>query len=194
MIRTERALAFIYVAMMIAIAVYAIPSNDQHSFLAVRYLGANTRIANTLFIRPSNLSLSGRLHLDRLQVELVGKYVKEPIAPGAAIALANLASWPDLSDDLIPVILSDEPDWMTFNEGSVVDVWKDDKLITLHGAEVQAIVQPDKNKKTWLVLLRRNDLVPDYLSDSDLAKSNSPVTVRLDGLPHRPQQPAAHKS
>ena len=194
MIRTERALAFIYVAAMIAIAIWAIPSNDRYNFLAVRYLGANTRVANMLFTKPPNLSLAGRLRLDRLQLELVGKYVKKPIKPGDAIVPTNLASWPDLSDDLIPVALSDEPDWMTFNEGSMVNVWKGDKPITLHGAEVQAIVRPDESKKTWLVLLRRSDLVPDYLSNSDLAKSDSPVKMRLDGLPHRPQQPAAHKS
>jgi hypothetical protein len=109
-------------------------------------------MASTLWIEPRERSLSGRIELDRLEEELLGKYIRQPVEAGAPIVRANVMPWPDLPDeDVVTVTLEGEPDWLMLNQGSTVEVWIGQKAATPRYALVQAIVASD-NK--WIALLR----------------------------------------
>ena len=118
--------------------------------------------------------------LDRLEEELSGKYIKQPVDTGHAIAPDNVTSWPVMPDeDIVPVPLEAEPEWMTLNQGSMVEVWLGDKLATRQPALVEAIVGAGAQ---WTALLRRSDFASDALKTwADKPK------VRLIRLPRKPQ-------
>ena len=99
---------------------------------------------------------------------------------GQEIAPENVASWPTMPDeDLVPVPLEGEPDWMTLNQGSMVEVWLGEKLATRQPALVEAIVGAGAQ---WTALVRRSDFAADALKNwADKPK------LRLTRLPRKPQ-------
>ena len=176
-------MALMYTVAMVGTAFVAVPDRrDRNYVVATRYLGPNTRIASTLWIEPRGQSPLGRIELDRLEAELSGKYIRQPVEAGKPITRANVMPWPDLPDeDIVPVILDDEPDWLMLNQGSTVEVWIGQKVATLKNAVVLAIVASDKK---WIALLRRSDFAPGTLG-SPADKS----ALRLVRLPHKPPPP-----
>jgi len=89
---------------------------------------------------------------------------------------------PDLPDeDIVQVVLDDEPDWLMLNQGSTVDVWIGQKRANFQYAVVQAIVASGKK---WAILLRRKDFDPDILRNT-----TDKATLHLVGLPHKPPKP-----
>jgi hypothetical protein len=182
-----RFLAIFYVGAILCVTFVAVPDQRDRSFvLAARYLGPNTRMARTLWIEPRGQSLSDRIERDRLEEELLGKYVRRPIEGGAPIARADVMPWPDVpNEDVVPVLLDGEPDWMMLNQGSTVEVWIGPKAATPHYALVQAIVTSDTK---WIALLRRSDFAPDMLGNP-----GDKPTLRLVRFPHKPPPPPPPK-
>jgi hypothetical protein len=182
-----RMLAIIYAVAMVGVAFLAVPDHRDRSYvLAVRYLGPNTKLASTLWTEPRGRSLSGRIELDRLKEELLGKYIRLPVEAGKPIVRANVMPWPDLpNEDIVLVALEGEPDWLMLNQGSMVEVWIGQKAATSPQAMVQAIVASDKK---WIALLRRSDFAPNVLSDP----TDKPM-LRLVRIPHRPPPPPQSK-
>jgi len=182
-----RILALVYVLAMVGVAFLALPDHrDESDVLAARYLGPNTRIENTLWIERRGWSLSRRIELDRLEEELHGKYIRQPVEAGASIMRDNVMLWPDLPDeDIVPVPLDGEPDWLMLNQGSMVEVWIGQKPATPRYALVEAIVGSDKK---WLALLRRSDFASDIPNNP-----TDKATLRLVRLPHKPPPPPSSK-
>ena len=171
----------VYILAMLGVAFWLLPvDHDRMQVLATRYLGANTRIANGLWIEPGDTPWTERIELDRLEEGLAGKYVKRPVEAGAPIARDNVTSWPDVPDeDIVPVPLEAEPDWMTLNQGSRVEVWIGEKLATNQPALVEAIVTSGNQ---WTALLRRSDFASDVLKNA----ADKPK-LRLVRLPRKPR-------
>jgi hypothetical protein len=151
-----------YVLAVLGAAFWLLPVDHRlRQVLATRYLGTNTRIANGLWVEPGGTPWTERIELDRLEEDLAGKYVKRPVEAGAPIARENVTAWPDMPDeDIVPVPLEAEPDWMTLNQGSRVEVWLGEKLATNQPALVEAIVASGSQ---WTALLRRSDFASDVL-------------------------------
>ena len=171
----------IYALAVLGTAFFLLPVNhDPTQLLATRYLGSNTRMAHGLWVEPSHSGWGRRMELDRLEEELSEKYIKQPVDTGHAIAPDNVTSWPVMPDeDIVPVPLEAEPEWMTLNQGSMVEVWLGDKLATRQPALVEAIVGAGAQ---WTALLRRSDFASDALKTwADKPK------VRLVRLPRKPQ-------
>jgi hypothetical protein len=170
-----------YILVMLGAAFFVLPATHQQGQIsATRFLGANTRVAKGLWAEPADPTWTQRIALDRLEEELSGKYIKQPVEAANPIAPENVASWPNMPDeDIVPVPLEAEPDWMTLNEGSMVEVWVGDKLATRQPALVEAIVGSGAQ---WTALLRRSDFAADALKDwADKPK------LRLVRLPRKPQ-------
>lgn len=170
----------VYVLAVLGAAFLLPVAHGQSQVSATRYLGANTRMARGLWVEPTNLRWGRRMELDRLEEELSGKYIKHPVEAGGGVARDNVTSWPSMPDeDLVPVPLDVEPDWMTLNEGSLVEVWLGDKLATRQPALVEAIVG---SAAQWTALLRRSDFAVDALKNwADKPK------LRLVRLPRKQQ-------
>lgn len=171
----------LYIILIGAFAIFGMPAKrEQSQVLATRYLGANTRMAKGLWAEPDGSSWARRIGLDRLEEELSGQYVKQAVEAGKPVAPENVASWPNMpNEDIVPVPLEAEPDWMTLNEGSLVEVWVGDKLATRQPALVEAIVGAGAQ---WTALVRRSDFAADALKNwADKPK------LRLIRLPCKPQ-------
>jgi hypothetical protein len=171
----------VYTLAVLGAAFFLLPVNhDPTKLMATRYLGSNTRMARGLWVEPSHSRWGRRMELDRLEEELSGKYIKQPVDSGHEIAPDNVTAWPTMPDeDIVPVPLEAEPDWMTLNQGSMVEVWLGDKLATRQPALVEAIVGADAQ---WTALLRRSDFASDALKTwADKPK------VRLIRLPRKPR-------
>lgn len=170
-----------YAVIVLVAAFCLLPAGpEQAQVSAARYLGANTRMANGLWVEPGKTSWGRRMVLERLEEELSGKYIKHPVDTGHEITPDNVTSWPTMPDeDIVPVPLETEPDWMTLNQGSMVEVWLGDKLATRQPALVEAIVGAGAQ---WTALLRRSDFSADALKNwADKPK------LRLIRLPRKPQ-------
>lgn len=163
------------VAYLLAVTIAAIyvPFEDhrKHS-LALRYLGQNTRIHKSLLVKPQELSLEDNFWLDRELKELEGKYLSRDVQAQQPITLQDVKAWPELKrEEAIPVEFEPEPDWVSLNQGSFVQVWVDNQPIS-ERAYVLAIV-PSGSR--WLALLRKNDL-------SKVVSSKEPLKLRLDTI------------
>src|ERR1043166_2022185 len=165
-----RILVVLYVLLIIAIAsVLPFGHRDKH-YLALRDLGQNTRIHNSLLIKPNDLSLEDHIWLDRELKDLEGKYLAKQVGASEPITLQDVKAWPEIKqEESLPVEFEAEPDWVSFNQGSYVQVWNDSQPIS-ERAYVLAIV-PSRSR--WLALLRKSDL-------SKLASSKEPLKLRLD--------------
>jgi hypothetical protein len=169
-ITVGRVLLVIY---LIAVTIVAIllPFGDRSKhFLALRHLGQNTRIHKPLLVKPPGLSLEDHFWLDRELKELEGKYLSRDVLAEQPITLQDVKAWPELKrEEAIPVEFEPEPDWVSLNQGSFVQVWVDNQPIS-ERAYVLAIV-PSGSR--WLALLRKNDL-------SKVVSSKEPLKLRLD--------------
>ena len=158
---------------VVVVVVYAssLPFGDTNKhYVALRHLGVNTRIHAALLTKPSALSIEDHYLLDQKRKQLEGKYLVREIKTGEAIKPDDVKPWPEISrENAIPVEFEPEPDWVSFNQGSLVQVWTDSNPVS-ERAYVLAIV-PTGNR--WLALLRRSDL-------SKLASSKEPFKLRLD--------------
>jgi len=176
---TGRFLAFVYAVAMLGVAWFLPWHGDASYVRAVRYLGANTRMARPLWTEPRDQSVTGRLELGRLEDELVGKYLRRPVEADARLSRADAMPWPDLpGEEIVQVLLDEEPDWLMLNQGSTVDVWIGQKRATPQYAVVQAIVASGRK---WIVLLRRKDFAADVLGNT----ADKPA-LHLVRLPHKP--------
>jgi hypothetical protein len=181
MITTGRVLAFVYAVAMLGVAYFFLPwHRDESHVQAVRYLGANTRMARTLWTQPREQA--GRLELARLEDDLVGKYLRRPVEADKPLSRADVMPWPDLPDEeIVQILLDEEPNWLMLNQGSTVDVWIGQKRATTQYAVVQAIVASGTR---WVALLRRKDFAADTLGNT----ADKP-TLHLVKLPHKPLKP-----
>src|SRR5258708_39934228 len=94
-ITVGRVLLVIY---LIAVTIVAIllPFGDRSKhFLALRYLGQNTRIHKPLLVKPQGLSLEDNFWLDRELKELEGKYVSRDVQAEQPITLQDVKAWPE---------------------------------------------------------------------------------------------------
>jgi len=109
----------------------------------------------------------------------VGKYLRRPVEADARLSRADAMPWPDLpGEEIVQVLLDEEPDWLMLNQGSTVDVWIGQKRATPQYAVVQAIVASGRK---WIVLLRRKDFAADVLGNT----ADKPA-LHLVRLPHKP--------
>jgi hypothetical protein len=179
-----------YVGGMLFLAFWVIPlGGDRAYVLASRYLGANTRIEDSLLTAPPQLPWYQRIELYRLKEELLGKCIRQAVEAGEKIEQSKVVPRPDVSDDdIVEVTLESEPDWMLLNQGATVEVWLGQKLATPRYALVEAIVGSDKRiasdnasethrasdasdrhaaaDKRWIALVRRSDFVSDVLNNT----------------------------
>lgn len=186
-ITAGRVTAAVYAVVIIAIALFLIPNNRDRSFvIATQYFGANTRLTAKLWAEPPGLFITNCVELDRLEHDLEGTYLVRSIEAAKAIGRDDVTRWPHLPDEQIyPITLDAEPDWLLLNQGSTVELWVGQKPAAPRFAEVQAIVPSDGK---WVMLLRRGDLAPDVLGDP-----TGKPTLRLVQLPRVPAQvPASH--
>jgi hypothetical protein len=169
----------VYVILVLIGGFVLIPGRDSGKHLtALRYLDTNTRLSESLLLKPTNLSIEESIWLDREAKELKGKYIKTPVEGTKEILVDNVAEWPSVkSADAFPAELTTEPDWVFLNSGSLLQVWTPNKS-TPDRAHVLAIV-PSGSK--WIVLLRRQELSPQALT----ASKDAPV-VRLEVVAGKP--------
>jgi hypothetical protein len=171
-----RFLALAYAVAMAVVAWFLPWHGDEGYVQAVRHLGANTRLARTLWTEPRDQI--GRLEIARLEDDLLGRYLRRTVEADGRLTRVDVMPWPDLPDEeIVAVTIDDEPDWLMLNQGSIVDVWIGQKRATPQYAMVQAIVASGTK---WAVLLRRNDFAADSLSSAE-----KPI-LRLVRLPHKP--------
>lgn len=183
-ITTGRVMAVSYTLLVFVIAFLVIPEAEQEiHYSARRCLGSNTRLAMPLLVPPSFVSWQGKSRLAREARTLDGQYLKEPVKAGGPIDPKKVRAWPEIFEEVVPVELDSEPDWMVMNQGARVEVWIGDKPEPQHGV-VLAIVPSGKK---WLALLRKSDL-----KVSALGTPKDPRILRLEALPGRPlKQPPA---
>jgi hypothetical protein len=174
-----RFLVVLYTAAVVVIAFCLLPWRGEGSYLqAERYLGANTRLASALWHQPHDRLEVRQVELARLEEALAGRYLRKPVDADARLTRADVMPWPDLGDqEIVAVLLEDEPDWRMLNQGASVDVWYGQKLATAQHTVVQAII-PDGTK--WRVLVPRRDFSADGLASADKP------SVRLVKLPNKP--------
>jgi hypothetical protein len=182
---TWRVLTVLYGAAMLFIAFRVVPKEvEQSHVLASRYLGANTRLVTALWVEPRELSWQARIDLDRLERELVGKYIKASVDAGEKITRDNLISWPDLAGkEVLGVALEGEPEWLTVNHGSAVRVWTGTKPTP---TQIEAIVGLGQ---TWVALVCRTNAGPELPSSTE-----EKLTLRLMSPPQKPASPPACRS
>ena len=186
-ITTGRMISAGYAALVLVIAFYVIPNAASHvHYLATRYLGTNTRLASSLLVAPGKISLEDRLRLARERSELEGRYLKQPVDGGDAITPDKVSGWPDVNgEEVTPVEIDTEPDWMIMNQGTQVELSVGDKAQPEY-AHVLAIV-PSGNK--WLALLQKKDLGP-----TSFGAPKEKRTLRIWVLPEKPAQLIPEKS
>ena len=123
--------------MRLGIAFKMIRERDPNKhFKALRYLGANTRLAEKLLVKPENVSLEESYLLDQELKKFDGKYLNEDVATKMAVEVDNVSDWPDIEPtESFPVETQTEPDCLLLNQGSLVQVWVNNKP-SLHRARV----------------------------------------------------------
>jgi hypothetical protein len=176
-----------YVGLVVLFALRGVSAGlGSVHFSAATYLGKNTRIGNELLVVPVTRTLEDNFRLARERRRVVGKYLREPVEMGKEITSDKLAGWPDLDDkDTVAVGLDSEPDSMVMNEGTIVEVRADDKIVS-KDAMVLAIVPWEKKK--WLALLPKSDITYEAF-----ATSKRPPTLTIEALPEPVQHPAGSK-
>lgn len=161
----------VFYLILVAIGAMFLPGGDcSKHHLALRHLGQNTRIHQPLLTKPTGLSIEDHFWLDQELKQLEGKYLSREVEAGQPVTPQDVRPWPEIKrEDAIPVEFESIPDWVSFNQGSFVQVWIESHPIS-ERAYVLAIV-PSGSR--WLALLRRNDL-------SKLVSSKEPLKLRLD--------------
>jgi hypothetical protein len=176
-ITAVRVMTVVYVIVVLSVAYFALPqpADDTH-YAAARYLGRNTRLAESLFVAPRAASLEEWLRLARERAELAGKYVKQPIDKGADLTVDNVTTWPDVSDTEVSLMnISEEPDWRVLNQGTLVEIWIGESLKAQH-VPVLAVV---KSGAKWAILVQKS-AAPYVAGLEDKA------TLRIEALPRKP--------
>ncbi|MFN2407676.1 MAG: hypothetical protein ABR594_16630 [Pyrinomonadaceae bacterium] len=173
LITPGRFLAAAYAFLMFVIAFNVIPNRDPTKhFAARRYLGANTRLSKDLLVKPETISFEESYSLDQELKKLHGKYLKEDVATMMVVTAEKVSDWPHIDPtESFPVEVATEPDWVFLNQGSLVQVWVNNKP-SPERARVLAIVPSANNK--WMVLLKRQDIA------ALLAGAKEPHVVRLE--------------
>jgi hypothetical protein len=180
---TGRVVVGVYLVLIVIAACFIPGSVGDVHYMALRYLGPNTRLTDKLLVAPANVSLEDRFRLAREREHLEGQYVRQAVCATQAITPDNVRAWPELNgEEAAGVELDAEPDWMFLNQGAIVEFWVGDKPKPEH-ALVLAIV-PSGNK--WLALLRKKDLAPDSFGTPKQTK-----TLRVEVLPEKPKQATA---
>src|SRR2546430_744057 len=164
-----------YVGIVLSIGHSTVPgaSTDLH-FIASRDLDTNTRVLDDLLVSPPIHSLEDRLSLASEKQLILGKYVRRLVRRGGAIKSNNVDPWPTLkTDEVTPVEIDSVPDWMTFNQGTKVEVWSGDK-----GPQHATVLAIVPSNKKWLVLLPTKAIASKVPTTSKEAR-----TLRIEGLP-----------
>jgi hypothetical protein len=123
-ITAGRCIAFVYVIAIIAITLMLPRANATLHYTALRCLGAGTRIENALLLPATPVALEDRLRLLQERDRLIHRYLKRTVAEGGSILPADVLDWPALgSQEIVPLDLEAEPDWLIMNAGTTVDIW-----------------------------------------------------------------------
>jgi hypothetical protein len=177
-----RVMVFAYLLVAVAVAVLVIPGrNGGKHYQARRYMGVNTRLSAELLQEPNGISLEDRLWLRRERARLLGKYLTSNVEKDGEVKDDMVKALPDVkAGDAVAVELTAQPDWVYFNQGSVVQVWagKNETPERLH---VLAVVPSGDNK--WLALLSRGEV-----RQQNFFNPKEATTIRLDAPPEKPPE------
>ena len=181
-----RVLVGVYALLVLLVAFLIVPSSQKNvHYRALRFLGRNTRLAPSLLLAPRELSMENRLRLARERPKLEGRYLSKDLKVDDEITPEDVVPWPLIKpEDVAPIELPAEPDWMLLNQGTRVEVWLGENPEPEH-AQVLAIVPSGTQ---WIALLQKKDLKQKNLGPPSAAKA-----VRIEVLAGPPviQPPSA---
>jgi hypothetical protein len=194
MITWGRSLTVVYVAAVVAIAIFFVhESKTSVLYKAARELGANTRLTDADLSADKMNSIDDRLRLRRVHDQLVGWYLTHDTHKGEAIDADKVSPWPDLKDVRVtPVPLGAEPDQRMVNQGATVEVSIGEARKQL---QVLAVVVSDGK---WFALFRQAEIGDISKAEPKLTRvlslpgvaqaSPPPVPPKVD-RPRKPKKP-----